>query len=371
MAAETCIELIIHPDFKPDSPLQSILETTSTDQTASDTSASVSKDLAYVVQLISVAKHENSLKAALDTLANKPSILEPVLEPFIQPVSASVTQASIDLGICHKPEWTICSDSDEDMPEIIVDSNPNSSTQTTQDLPSTFTNQPIPDKLTTSQPQTINVSPPPTLLLYSIELQEVCENIFEDLKNLVQARNDPVHTENYEDKWISLRKMVDRVLCEMQRLSVETQNQSLNIWFKEVIRSMEEVEIRRHELYLSNSPFFLDSSSLITSTVKEDLNISWLTQVKVKADIPILEKLKEDLVQIKKIQKLEQDLFEQKMMSEKLKRQMIEMKEEHRAREEAQTRRSDALEETLKKQSEDMMAVMKKMMDVMKKQTQP
>jgi len=90
--------------------------------------------------------------------------------------------------------------------------------------------------------------------------------------------------------------------------------------------------------------------------------------VEVKADIPILEKLMEDHVQTKKIQKLEQDLFEHKMLFEKLKRQMIEMKEEHRAREEAQARRSNALEETLKKQSEDMRAMMKEMMDLMKKQ---
>ena len=131
---------------------------------------------------------------------------------------------------------------------------------------------------------------------------------------------------------------------------------------------MVEVEIRRHKLYLSDSPFFLDASSLITFAIKEDLNISWLTQVEVKADIPILEKLMEDHVQTKKIQKLEQDLFEHKMLFEKLKRQMIEMKEEHRAREEAQARRSNALEETLKKQSEDMRAMMKEMMDLMKKQ---
>lgn len=75
MASETCTELIIRPDFKPDSPLQSILETTSTDQTTSDTSTSVSEDLNFVVEPISVAKPENSLKAALDTLANKPSNL--------------------------------------------------------------------------------------------------------------------------------------------------------------------------------------------------------------------------------------------------------------------------------------------------------
>jgi len=85
-------------------------------------------------------------------------------------------------------------------------------------------------------------------------LQEICENIFEDLKKLVKARNDPV-----------------------QRLSVDAQNQSLNNWFQELIKTMEEVEIRRHKLYLSNYPFFLDASSLITFAIKEDLNISWLT----------------------------------------------------------------------------------------------
>jgi len=44
--------------------------------------------------------------------------------------------------------------------------------------------------------------------------------------------------------------------------------------------------------------------------------------VKVNADIPILEKLKEDLEQTKKIKKLEQELFDQKMMVETRKRHM-------------------------------------------------
>jgi len=98
---------------------------------------------------------------------------------------------------------------------------------------------------------------------------------------------------------------------------------------------MEEVEVRRNKLYLSDSPFFLNASSLITSAVKKDLNISWLTQVKVNVDIPILEKLKKDLRQTKKIKKLEQELFDQKMLTKALKRQMAKMKEEHKAREEA------------------------------------
>jgi len=46
------------------------------------------------------------------------------------------------------------------------------------DTPSTSTNQPKLDIPSTSTPQTINVSPPPTLLLDSIILKQVCENIF-------------------------------------------------------------------------------------------------------------------------------------------------------------------------------------------------
>jgi hypothetical protein len=81
MASETCTTLIIHPDFKPDSPLQSILETSSTDQSVSDASMSVSEDQTHVVQPINVAQLENTLQNAINTLLNKPTVLEPILEP--------------------------------------------------------------------------------------------------------------------------------------------------------------------------------------------------------------------------------------------------------------------------------------------------
>jgi len=81
-------------------------------------------------------------------------------------------------------------------------------------------------------------------------------------------------------------------LCELQRLSIEAQNQSLYNWFKEVVSCMEAMEVRKERLYILDSPFFLDASSIITSSIKEDLNISWLTKLHVKPQIPILEKLK-------------------------------------------------------------------------------
>lgn len=183
-------------------------------------------------------------------------------------------------------------------------------------------------------------------------MREVFENIFDPF------RNDLVHIENYEDKWIALREVVDNVFCDLQRLSIKAQNQSLSKWFKEVIKSMEAVQVSRNILYISDSPFFLDASSIITSSVREDLNTSWLTQVKVKPAILILKKLKQDPEQDKRVKKLEQELFDQKMLTEALKRQMAKMKEEYKAREEA-------LEETVKKQSEDLKAIMMDMMAMM------
>jgi len=47
---------------------------------------------------------------------------------------------------------------------------------------------------------------------------------------------------------------------------------------------------------------------------------------------------------------------------------MAKIIEEYRAHEEAQARRSEALEETVKKQSKDLKAIMLNMMDMMKQQ---
>jgi len=92
------------------------------------------------------------------------------------------------------------------------------------DTPSSSTSQNIQDSPNPTSPQPINVPPPPTILLQSIFLREVCKNIFKDLMQLVKTRNDPIHSENYEGKWISLREVVDRVFNDLQRLSIEARN---------------------------------------------------------------------------------------------------------------------------------------------------
>jgi len=179
----------------------------------------------------------------------------------------------------------------------------------------------------------------------------VCENIFEDLNKLVKARNHVIHTESYEDQWTSLRERVDTIMCELQKLSPEAQDQTLNNWFKDVVNNMKEVEATKNQarsrLYISDSPFFLDASSIITASVHEDHNLNWLTKLKVHTNAPILEKLKHDSEQEQMIKKLEKELFEQKLMHENLKRNMATQREEFRTKEETQARGYDELKEAI------------------------
>jgi len=72
------------------------------------------------------------------------------------------------------------------------------------------------------------VSPPPTLLLDSTILKEVCDNILKDQNKLVKTINNFVHAENYEEKWTALRERVDIVMCEVQKLSIEAYKESIN-----------------------------------------------------------------------------------------------------------------------------------------------
>jgi len=70
--------------------------------------------------------------------------------------------------------------------------------------PETFTNdQPSSSSLTIQlvSPAKTNVSSPPTLFLDSTILADVCENIFQELNNLVQARNNLIHEDIYEKQW--------------------------------------------------------------------------------------------------------------------------------------------------------------------------
>ena len=236
-----------------------------------------------------------------------------------------------------------------------------------------------PSSSTSITPQPTVVSPSPTLLLEFVILKEVCENIFKDLNKLVQTRSNFVHQKNYEDEWTTLGERIDYMMCELQKLSLEAHNQALNTlnnWFKDVVTGMDEMEDTRNQekrkLYISDTPIYLDASSIITTSVHyENPDFKWLTKLKLRADAPILEKLKKDSEQEQRIKKLEKDLFEQRMMYANLQRRMTNQQEDSKVRKEALVKGYKDLKEAMEKQSDKMTNMMREMMELMKKQVNP
>jgi len=189
---------------------------------------------------------------------------------------------------------------------------------TATDLPSSST-----EALQTCTPiQTTNISSPPTLFLDSIILADVCESIFTELNKLVKVRNNLVHEEDYVQEWRRLRERVDFVMSELQKSSLEAHSNaknSLNDWFKNVVKSMQEVEVKRTQerskLYISDTPMLLNALGIISSNVhSENLDLKWLTKLKVQTYSPILEKLKNDSELEKENKRLKKELLEQRLL---------------------------------------------------------
>jgi len=157
----------------------------------------------------------------------------------------------------------------------------------------------------------------------------VCESIFKALNKLVKVRNNFVHEEDYVKEWRRLRERVDFVMSELQKSSLESHSNAqsiLNDWFKDVVKSMQEVKIKRTQerikLYISDTFMFLDASGIISSSVhSENLDLKWLTKLKVQSDSPILEKLKNDSELEKENKRLKKELLEQRLLLVEYKRQ--------------------------------------------------
>jgi len=74
----------------------------------------------------------------------------------------------------------------------------------------------------------------------------VCENIFQELNNLVQASNNLIHEDNYEKLWIRLKDRVEYVLTELQRSCINAQDTAqtkLQDWLKGVVSNLHEVKV--------------------------------------------------------------------------------------------------------------------------------
>ena len=74
----------------------------------------------------------------------------------------------------------------------------------------------------------------------------MCENNFQELNNLVQARNKLIHEDSYVKQWKRLKERVDYVLTELQRSCLDSQDYAqskLQDWLKGVDSNLQEVQV--------------------------------------------------------------------------------------------------------------------------------
>jgi len=110
---------------------------------------------------------------------------------------------------------------EQDVPELVVPEQPvpelvvlqqvlSSQTRATNTIaePETSINdQPSSSRLAIQPcaPSKTDVPSPATLFLDSTILADVSENIFQELNNLVQAKNNLIHEDSYEKQWKRLK----------------------------------------------------------------------------------------------------------------------------------------------------------------------
>jgi len=385
MASNTCSDLIIHPIFQP--------------YHLNATHSNIS----FGVALRNLANKKSSTHKLLASDINPSLSEEPTL--VVQPLSVALpSEATFESQLSHENsiglEFMITSDSDDEdeqanrwfrpgfLNQPLRSSSP-FGLEFIHDRPYIAPSQPMFETSTIDAPRSSNqtcfqtittvVSPPPTVLLDSIILKEVCENIFKDLNKLVKTRNNFVHKKDYVNEWARLRERVDFVVCELQKTSLEAHDKALNTlneWFTEVVKSMEEVydnmNQEKSKLYISDTPIYMDALSIITSSVQsENPDLTWLTKMKIQAKTPILEKLKNDSKLETEKKQLKKELLERRLMYAELQRKMFAQEEATKVREEALLKGYNDFKNSMDKQSERSNSMMQEMLELMKKQTKP
>jgi len=125
----------------------------------------------------------------------------------------------------------------------------------------------------------------------------VCENIFQELNKLIQARNNLIHEDNYVKQWRRLSERVDFVRSELQRSSFDAQDASqnkLHHWLKGIMNDMQEVAVSR---ILVKTPLCLTGRTIIPNCVHpKELNLDWLNKINFKSASTDLELLQRNTV---------------------------------------------------------------------------
>jgi len=268
---------------------------------------------------------------------------EQITEPDFMIISYSSNNRDEQTNSWFKPRFlnksassssTMISESVSDQPfeTNTLFAEPDLSSETsTNDQPSS-SNQAI---QTSTPARTKNVLTPRTLFLDSTILADMCENIFQELNNLVEARNKLFHEESYVKQWRRLRERVDFVLSELQRSSFDAQGMTQNNlqdWLRGVVNNLQEVAVSRT---LVKTPLCLLSRDVIpTSIHPRELDTSWLTKINLKQVSTELEFLQRNPELERENKQLKEELLDQKLLLLEYKTSTYAKLEEARIREE-------------------------------------
>jgi len=163
-------------------------------------------------------------------------------------------------------------------------------------------------------PAKTNVPSPPTLFLDSTILADVCGNILYKLNNLVQARNNLIHEDNYEKLWIRLKERVEYILTELQRTCLDAQDtaqKKLEDWLKGVVSNLHEVKVLKNWV---KTPLCLRARNVVDfipfSIHPRELDLNWLNKINLKEASSELALLQKNTLLEKENKQLKKELLE-------------------------------------------------------------
>jgi len=213
------------------------------------------------------------------------------------------------------------------------------------------------------------------MFLDSTILADVCENIFQELNNLVQARNNLIHEDNYEKLWIRLKDRVQYVLTELQRTCLDAQDiaqTKLQDWLKGVVSNLHEVKVLKTWV---KTPLCLrarNATDFIPSSIHpRELDLNWLNKINLKEASIELTLMQKNTLLEKQNKQLKKELLEQKLLLLEDKNATEAKLEETIIREEKLIRSNDEFKKEMKEQAEETNRMMKQMMEMFQKQAQP
>jgi len=261
------------------------------------------------------------------------------------------------------------------VPEQVIN-NQSSTTNTIAEPETSQNDQPSSSNLAIQpvSPAKPNVPSPPTLFLDSTILVDVCENIFQELNNLVQARNNLIHENSYEKLWIRLTDRVEYVLTELQRTCLDAQDigqTKLQEWLKGVVSNLHEVKVFKTWV---KTPLCLrarNATGFIPSSIHpRELDLTWLNKINIKEASTELTLMQKNTLLEKENKQLKKELLEEKLLLLEYKTATEAKLEEARIREDNLIKSNDQFKKEMKEQSEETNRLMKQMMEMFQKQTQ-